>query len=249
MNKIAWRIAAIALAVAWIGGCVSAPQPEAPASQRYQGVLLYWFEGQSFRADGQTETWAFTLSDDAMRALSPAYPDGYEPGPGHTAIAVEVEGVLQPVDPEAHRYGCVGGCYNYYLAISRVYQAHLLRQACQPISAQVFFASNDSSLDSAAHQAIEDALEQVRRRACNVSRVSVIGHTDTVGSAASNVLLSEARARAVSDTLIALGADRALVLAQGAGEANLPRATADNVDEPINRMVELVFEAPTAETR
>lgn len=248
MNIVARWAAATALL--WLAGCASAPEPEPePQPQRYRGVVLQWFEGQSFRADGESETWAYGMSDEAMQQLGAAYPDAYEPGPGHATIAVDVEGVLRPVDPAMHRYGCVGGCYNHYLWISRVYEARVLRTACQPITARVYFDSNEAGLDDRAQQAIEDVVGQVRSHACNVSRVSVIGHADTVGSPASNVALSEARARAVSDVIVALGTDRALVTTEGAGEARPLRITADNVAEPANRVVEITFEAPTAEER
>lgn len=239
------------MAATVLAACASAPEPApelTPRPQRYTGELLIWFEGQSFRADGEAEPWAFGMSPDAMREFAGAYPEGYAPGPMHTRILVDVEGVLRPVDPDARRYGCVGGCYDHYLTISRVHQARLLRPACAPILRQVYFASNEATLDASAMEIIEAAVRDVRRGACNVSRVGVVGHADTVGPAARNVELSLDRAGAVRDALVARGLDAAVIATEGAGEERLLHRTADNVAEPINRFVQIVIEAPTAET-
>jgi outer membrane protein OmpA-like peptidoglycan-associated protein len=184
-----------------------------------------------------------------MRELAPAYPEGYAPRGTHTTIIADVEGELRPVDPEARRNGCVGGCYDQYLTITRVHDARLLRSACETITRQVYFASNASALDATSLEIIEDAVRDIRRGACNVSRVSIVGHTDTVGAAARNIELSLDRAEVVRDALVTRGIDAALIAAEGGGEERLVHRTADNVSEPINRFVEIVIEAPTAETR
>lgn len=248
MKALSKVVTAIITATA-LAACASAQTPApAPGPQRYSGVLLIWFEGQSFRADGETEPWAFGMNPTAMRELAPAYPEGYAPRGTHTTIIADVEGELRPVDPEARRNGCVGGCYDQYLTITRVHDARLLRSACETITRQVYFASNASALDATSLEIIEDAVRQVRRGGCNVSRVSVVGHTDTVGAIARNVELSQDRAGAVRDALVTRGIDAAMIAAEGAGEERLVHRTADNVSEPMNRFVEIVIESPTAET-
>ena len=247
MKALSKVVTAIITATA-LAACASPPAPES-VSQRYSGVLLIWFEGQSFRADGETEPWAFGMSPTAMRELAQAYPEGYAPRGTHTTIIADVEGELRPVDPEARRHGCVGGCYDQYLTITRVHDARLLRSACETITRQVYFASNASALDATSLEIIEDAVRDIRRGACNVSRVSIVGHTDTVGAAARNIELSLDRAEVVRDALVTRGIDAALIAAEGAGEERLVHRTADNVSEPINRFVQIVVEAPTAETR
>jgi outer membrane protein OmpA-like peptidoglycan-associated protein len=248
MKALSKVVTAIIIATA-LAACASAqmPAPAGSAPQRYSGALLIWFEGQSFRADGETEPWAFGMSPTAMRELAQAYPEGYAPRGTHTVIVADVEGELRPVDPELRRYGCVGGCYDHYLMISRVHEARLLRSACETITRQVYFASNASALDATSLEIIEDAVRQVRRGACNVSRVSIVGHTDTVGAAARNIELSLDRAGVVRDALVTRGIEAALIAAEGAGEERLVRRTADNVSEPTNRFVEIVIESPTAE--
>ncbi|MGN3974842.1 OmpA family protein [Tsuneonella sp. SYSU-LHT278] len=71
------------------------------------------------------------------------------------------------------------------------------------------------------------------------SLVDVYGYTDTVGSAASNQRLSEQRAQAVANYLISRGVSSARIRWMGFGETNLKVATGDNVNEPMNRRVEI----------
>ena len=71
------------------------------------------------------------------------------------------------------------------------------------------------------------------------SLIDVYGHTDTVGSTASNQRLSEERARAVTNYLVSKGVASARVRWQGFGESQLKVATGDGVNEPANRRVEI----------
>jgi OOP family OmpA-OmpF porin len=71
-------------------------------------------------------------------------------------------------------------------------------------------------------------------------KIQVIGHTDSVGSAASNQKLSEARAKSVMAYLIDNGISRLRVTAQGLGETR-PMATNDTAGgRAMNRRVELM---------
>ena len=71
------------------------------------------------------------------------------------------------------------------------------------------------------------------------SLIDVYGHTDTVGSTASNQRLSEERARAVTNYLVSRGVASSRVRWQGYGETQLKVATGDGVNEPANRRVEI----------
>jgi len=72
-------------------------------------------------------------------------------------------------------------------------------------------------------------------RAGGATRVHVVGHADTSGSAAYNVRLSQRRAATVRDALIAQGVTGGAITTEGRGETDLARATADGVREPLNR--------------
>lgn len=68
----------------------------------------------------------------------------------------------------------------------------------------------------------------------NVS-LYVGGHTDTVGKAEDNQLLSERRAQAIADYFIAHGLTKMAIFVRGFGEGALAVKTADNVAEAKNR--------------
>jgi outer membrane protein OmpA-like peptidoglycan-associated protein len=73
------------------------------------------------------------------------------------------------------------------------------------------------------------------------SLIDVYGFTDTTGSDALNQRLSEQRAQAVADYLAARGVARARIATQGYGEQYdyLRVKTGDNINEPLNRRVEI----------
>ena len=71
------------------------------------------------------------------------------------------------------------------------------------------------------------------------SLIDVYGHTDTTGSATTNQRLSEQRAQAVDNYLISQGVSSSRVRWMGFGETRLKVSTGDNVNEPLNRRVEI----------
>ncbi len=72
-------------------------------------------------------------------------------------------------------------------------------------------------------------------RAGGQSRITVVGHTDTSGSADYNQRLSVRRANVVVEALVDMGARRAAIQASGVGETDLAVQTPDNTKEPRNR--------------
>jgi outer membrane protein OmpA-like peptidoglycan-associated protein len=72
-----------------------------------------------------------------------------------------------------------------------------------------------------------------------VPEVQVIGHTDTVGTPASNITLGMRRAEMIRKQLIDIGLDPTLIEIVSHGEADLLVQTADDVPEPRNRRVEI----------
>lgn len=72
-------------------------------------------------------------------------------------------------------------------------------------------------------------------RAGGQSRITVVGHTDTSGSAAHNQRLSVRRANVVKEALVDMGARREAVQVSGVGENDLAVQTADGVKEAKNR--------------
>ena len=72
-------------------------------------------------------------------------------------------------------------------------------------------------------------------RAGGQAHITVVGHTDTSGSAAHNKRLSVRRANVVVEALVDLGARRAAIQASGVGETDLAVPTPDGVKEAKNR--------------
>ena len=69
----------------------------------------------------------------------------------------------------------------------------------------------------------------------HATRVIVVGHTDTSGSPAYNVRLSERRAKAVADALVGLGVGAGTLQVDWKGETQLAVPTPDGTKEPLNR--------------
>ena len=72
-------------------------------------------------------------------------------------------------------------------------------------------------------------------RAGGQSHITVVGHTDTSGSAAYNQRLSVRRANVVVEALVDMGARRAAIQASGVGKTDLAVPTPDGVKEAKNR--------------
>ncbi|MEJ0042539.1 MAG: OmpA family protein [Rhizomicrobium sp.] len=72
-------------------------------------------------------------------------------------------------------------------------------------------------------------------RAGGQSHITVVGHTDTSGSAAYNQALSVKRANVVTETLVDMGARREAIQVSGVGETDLAVPTPDGVRESKNR--------------
>ncbi|MDE1253771.1 OmpA family protein [Vibrio aestuarianus] len=73
------------------------------------------------------------------------------------------------------------------------------------------------------------------------SRVEITGHTDSTGAAAYNQKLSEKRAQAVADAVIAKGIEASRITAKGEGESK-PIASNDTVEgRKLNRRVDIVI--------
>jgi len=71
--------------------------------------------------------------------------------------------------------------------------------------------------------------------------IAVVGHTDTTGDEAYNDALSLERARVVQQRIEEVGISAVSIQSSGRGERELLVQTADRVDEPRNRRVEITI--------
>ena len=97
----------------------------------------------------------------------------------------------------------------------------------------VYFDWDRSDLTAEAQSVISQAASYAKSG--NPTRVLVVGHADTSGSAAYNVGLSNRRARTVADALVGQGVNGGVISLDGKGETAPAKATGDGVREPLNR--------------
>jgi len=103
--------------------------------------------------------------------------------------------------------------------------------------AETLFDTNKATLKAQGTASLDAMVKQIQPTDYDV--VIVTGHTDSTGTAAHNQTLSEARAKAVSDYLIAHGLNAARIHARGKG-ASEPIATNDTPEgRAKNRRVEI----------
>lgn len=108
-----------------------------------------------------------------------------------------------------------------------------------PINFTVYFDYDKSNLTPQASTLIREAASRALEN--DIETVVVAGNTDTSGGSAYNQALSERRARAVRDGLIANGVSADRIRLEAFGETNLAKPTADGVREPLNRRADVVI--------
>ena len=110
----------------------------------------------------------------------------------------------------------------------------------------ILFASGSSQLNPKARDLLK-AMAAVLKR-YGSTHIDVEGYTDTAGGAALNLRLSQQRAKAVADILLAEGVEPPRITTKGFGES-FPRVpTRDGVSEPRNRRVEITLAPDTRES-
>ncbi|MGF1640603.1 MAG: OmpA family protein [Rhodospirillales bacterium] len=149
----------------------------------------------------------------------------------------EQEENRQPNDIAACRQG-------FEAAVRRVEFALAPAAAPAPVARMpggfmVFFDLDKDVLTPEARNIVATAAAQALKTPG--ARVTAVGHTDTTGSAAHNMRLSIRRANNVKAALVADGMSAANITTEGRGQTDLLVPTADGVNEPQNRRVEINF--------
>ena len=109
-----------------------------------------------------------------------------------------------------------------------------------PKSYLVFFDFNKSDLTAQATQIVDQAASNAGP--AKVTRLTVTGHTDTVGSDAYNMRLSRRRAESVAARMEKDGIPASEIEIVAKGKRDLLVPTADGVKEPQNRRVQIVYD-------
>ena len=121
--------------------------------------------------------------------------------------------------------------------IQRLFGEVLAARPLPPRQFLLHFETGSEQLTVDSLALIPDVVKFVRERPA--PDVTVIGHTDTTGDAASNVELGMRRAVLIRDLLVKSGLDPAKVSVASHGEADLLVKTPDDTAEPKNRRVEV----------
>jgi outer membrane protein OmpA-like peptidoglycan-associated protein len=112
--------------------------------------------------------------------------------------------------------------------------------AARPPAARQFLLNFESGADHLTPESenlLTEMLALVKSR--SVPDLTVVGHTDTTGSAEANIELGRSRATLIRDRLVAAGLDGRLISVVSHGEADLLVPTPDETAEPKNRRVEV----------
>ena len=101
----------------------------------------------------------------------------------------------------------------------------------------LYFVTGTDELTEESKSGLQRILDELKQRP--VPDVYVIGHTDTVGELRGNDQLSAQRAETVKSFLVGIGISAERIQTAGRGKREPIVPTADNVDEPKNRRVEI----------
>ena len=121
--------------------------------------------------------------------------------------------------------------------IKRLFGSALEAQPPAPAHFTLYFQFDSDELTEESRKLVSQVQQSVK--GYPAPQVTVIGHTDTAGTATANVGLGLRRANVVRMRLIEAGLDGSAVNVTSHGEATLLVPTADDVSEPKNRRVEI----------
>jgi outer membrane protein OmpA-like peptidoglycan-associated protein len=107
-----------------------------------------------------------------------------------------------------------------------------------PIRFTVYFQFDSDTLTDDSRRLVPRILATVKERAAR--DVTVVGHTDRMGSTAENFALGLKRATAVRNLLATAGLDSSIIDVTSLGESDPVVRTANGQAEPRNRRVEIV---------
>jgi outer membrane protein OmpA-like peptidoglycan-associated protein len=121
--------------------------------------------------------------------------------------------------------------------VREIFGQALAARPLPPVSYIMYFSQGSAELTADSENLLLAAIEAIALRSS--THVTVIGHSDSVGSAQYNDKLSGKRSQAVVDAMVARGVDKKIIEVTNHGKANPLIPTPDGVPEPRNRRVEI----------
>jgi outer membrane protein OmpA-like peptidoglycan-associated protein len=122
--------------------------------------------------------------------------------------------------------------------IRATYGDALIALPPSPIHFILYFKTGSTELTVESRKLLDDVLTTARSR--KSTDVSVVGHTDRVGTREDNFKLAMGRAELVKQIIVAQGIDPDFIDVTSHGEDNPLIKTDDEVPEPRNRRVEVI---------
>ena len=123
--------------------------------------------------------------------------------------------------------------------LQKIFGAALTSQPAQPVTYILNFKSGGAELTEESEKRLPEILATVTER--KSSDISVVGHSDAVGTKEKNYEISFKRAQRVKDLLVSQGVDPLVIATDSHGEDNPLVKTPDEVAEPKNRRVEVTI--------
>ena len=121
--------------------------------------------------------------------------------------------------------------------VNDVFGSALAAQPPRPMSFVIYFESGTDDFTEQSKQEVKRMLAEMARR--QTPDITVIGHTDLVGSDRSNDALSLQRAERVKSVLVTMGVPAERISTAGRGRREPLVKTGDGVPEARNRRVEI----------
>lgn len=232
MRRADWRLTGAAL----LAGCLTGlPLPTAAQSDP---AALQLIEQLRPRAGAATRGIRMPSAPDtgtapvqaAAPATTPAIPPSVTtPAPTPAAQRFQPAPVAAPAPVEAPAPAVTAAA------------RQVAPQGAPSVSITVTFLTGAATLTPQAEAALAPLGRALSSADLAAYRFRIEGHTDTVGDAGTNQVLSERRAQAVRNYLSNVyGVSASRLEAIGLGESRLAIPTGKGVDEPRNRRVQIV---------
>jgi len=189
-----------------------------PGTPQFRAIAGFSFDGNLKRPASHEDSAAQPPAAPAIARLVPGDAD-------RDAVPDSIDNCPHEPGPVANR-GCPG-------APQRV----VIQERELVILDKVYFEFNKHHIQAVSYPLL-DQVASVLQQHPEFERISIQGHTDSVGNDAYNARLSQARASAVRQYLEARGVATARLEAHGFGEAQPARPNTTDSNRSINRRVE-----------
>ena len=249
-------VVTLAATLAMVAGCAQRPASLDTAQSAIQAA----------RADADVDTYAAAELDAAQRELQSAN-QAWEQGEGRDEAAHRAALALQQVEiarataetrKSQTQIESLGGQRERALRQAAERQVQELQQQLASLQARqsergIVLTLGDVLFDTGEATLKPGAINEITRLAQflqeNPDRaVRIEGHTDSIGSVETNLVLSQRRADSVANALIAAGVDPARIVPVGFGPDFPIASNATAAGRQQNRRVEVVIENPPATT-